>query len=76
MKLYGITKTDIEDVIKTAEIRMIERNRHIAIRKIKDKFENMPLKVVYTMEDEDNIVITAYPLKKSYKEGGKDESKL
>ena len=75
LKLYKITKKDIEDVIRYGKIRAMERNKHIVMKEIKGKFENMPLKVIYTVENEDEIIITVYPLRKNYK-GGIDESKL
>jgi hypothetical protein len=66
IKLYKITMEDIEKVLEEAEIRYIEEDRHIAIKRIKGKFGNMPLKVVYMIEADDKIIITAYPLRKTF----------
>ena len=66
IKLYKITMEDIEEVLEEAEIRYIEEDRYVAIKRIKGKFGNMPLKVVYMVEDDDKIIITAYPLRKTF----------
>ncbi|MGB2803429.1 MAG: DUF4258 domain-containing protein [Candidatus Zixiibacteriota bacterium] len=67
VKLYEIGLEDIEEVLEKAKIRDTEEDRHIAIKRIKRKFGNLPLKVVYMIENDDKIIITAYPLKKTFK---------
>ena len=69
MRLYKITKHDIQTVIDNPEIKIKEKDKVIAISKIKNKFHNLPLKVVYKIENSLNIIITAYPLKKPFKKG-------
>jgi len=69
MRLYKITIADIEEVLEEADARDKEGYRYIALKRIKEKFGNMPLKVVYMIENEDKIIITAYPLRKTYKKG-------
>ncbi len=66
IKLYKIRMEDIEEVLKEGEIRHIEEDKYIALKRIKGKFGNMPLKVVYTMENDDKIIITVYPLKRTF----------
>ena len=66
IKLYKILTEDIEEVLEEAEIRYIEQDRHVAIKRITGKYENMPLKVVYMIENDDKIIITAYPLRKTF----------
>jgi len=62
---------DIFDKPETWEnIKRIEQRENdtlIAIKHIKNKFDNLPLKVVYAIENEDKIIITAYPLKRIHK---------
>ena len=68
MKLYEIAIDDVEEVIKSpdSEHRM-ERNRYIALHIIGSKFKGMPLKVIYMLENVNLVVLSAYPLKKSYR---------
>lgn len=67
VKLYKIRLEDIEEVLEEAEIKDTEEDRYIAIKRIKRKFGNLPLKVVYMIENDDKIIITAYPLRKTFK---------
>jgi hypothetical protein len=66
IRLYKIKKEDIEEVLEKAETRYTEEGRHIAIKRIKGKFGNMPLKVIYMIENDDKIIITVYPLRKTF----------
>lgn len=66
MRLYGISTTDVELTIKHPDHRDQEGDYLIAYRQFFRKYENLPLKVVYVIEGEP-IVITVYPLKKSYR---------
>ena len=68
MKLYDISEEDVEEVLAKPDIGPeTEEDRFIAVRKLKGKFKEMPLKVVYVIEESKIVVISAYPLKKSYK---------
>ncbi|MFQ5771024.1 MAG: DUF4258 domain-containing protein [bacterium] len=67
MRLYKITKDDIKHVIEQAEEIEVEKDKFIAIKKIKNKFQNLPLKIVYSKIEDMNIIITAYPIRKLHK---------
>jgi len=70
MKLYEIATEDIEEVIKSPNSEpKIERDRYVVYRILGSKFKAMPLKVVYVIENDDLVVLSAYPLKKSYRRG-------
>jgi hypothetical protein len=67
MKLYEITPKDVEEVIKNpATEPAIERNRYVVSQVIGSKFKGKPLKVIYVIENDDPVILSAYPLKKSY----------
>ncbi len=66
MRLYGISVIDVEATIERPDRRDQEGNYLIAYRQFFRKYENLPLKVVYVIEEEP-LVITVYPLKKSYR---------
>lgn len=68
MKLYEIAIEEVEEVIKSPNSEpKIERNRDVVYRVLGPKFKAMPLKVVYVIENDDLVILSAYPLKKSYR---------
>ncbi len=68
MALYGITDEDIEKAIANPDVGPgTEGKRYSVLRTEKGKFKSMPLKVIYVMEDGKIVVVSAYPLKKSYR---------
>jgi hypothetical protein len=68
MKLYDITAEDVEKVIKNPDNEpRRERNRYIVHRTLSSKFKGMPLMVIYVIENDDLVILSAYPLKKSYR---------
>lgn len=71
MRFYKITEDDINEVIEQAKIGLTEEGKCVAIKQIKNKFDNLPLKIVYTIEKDDKIVITAYPVRKFIKKEDK-----
>jgi len=66
LRLYGIEKREIEEVIQMPEHTEQEGRQHIAYKTFPERFGDKPLKVIYVIEDE-VIVITAYPLRKAYR---------
>ncbi len=66
MRLYGITTTDVELTIATPDERDQEGDYLIAYRQFFRRFGNLPLKVVYVVEQEP-VIVSVYPLKKSYR---------
>ena len=69
MRLYGITLADVEATITNPERRDEEGDYLIAYRRFFRRYNDLPLKVIYVIEDE-AVVISVYPLKKSYRGGG------
>lgn len=65
MRLYGILEEDIIDVIQSPDHIKTEGGKAVAIKKFADRFSGFPIKVVY-IDDDENFIITAYPLKKGY----------
>lgn len=65
MRLYGITEGDIQYVIDKPAEYYQKNDRHVALKIIKDKFSNLPIKVIYKIEKGDTIIITSYPVKKA-----------
>ena len=66
MRLYGISIADVEMVLAAPNQRDQEGIYLIAYRQFFRRFDNLPLKVVYVIEDE-LVIVTVYPLKKSYR---------
>ena len=66
MRLYGISPTDIEVTVGAPDRRDQEGEYLIAYRQFLRRYGNLPLKVIYVVED-DVVVISVYPLKKSYR---------
>ncbi len=67
MKLYKIDEEDIAKAINTPDISERQGDKLVAIKKIPGKFTRYPLKVVYEKMKDDELIITAYPLKKKYR---------
>lgn len=68
MRLYFISQEDVEQAIANPDQGPVsEGNRYVVYRKHGEKFKGMPLKVIYVLEDSRIIVVSAYPLKKSYR---------
>ncbi len=70
MRLYQFTTDDIKFVIENAENQELQDDKIVASAKVKNKFQNMPLKVVYITKENTYTIITAYPLKKRYTKRG------
>ena len=66
MRLYGITVTDVDMVLAAPDSRDQEGEYLIAYRQFFRRFENLPLKVVYVIEEQP-VIVSVYPLKKSYR---------
>ena len=66
MRLYGITADEVELTISVPERREEEGSHLVAYRHFLRRFGGFPLKVVYVIE-EDMVVVTVYPLKKTYR---------
>ncbi len=64
MRVYKIAIEDIKFAIGDSETKERQNDKTIVLKKVKNKFENMPLKVVYKVEDDKLILITTYALKK------------
>lgn len=76
MSLYQISRDDVETGISNPDCpAIIENSRHTVLRTEKGKFKDMPLKIVYVVEEGDVVVLSAYPVKKAYKRQS-NESKL
>ena len=66
MRLYGISIADVETVVASAARRDQEGRHLIAHRQFFRRFGNLPVKVVYVLEEE-TVIISVYPLKRSYR---------
>ncbi len=65
MCLYRIKESEVQEVIYSPDKEEAKDNKKIAYKTFLNKFSGLPLKVVYIVED-DIVIITVYPLKKSY----------
>ena len=65
IRLYGITQTEIEQCINNPDKKDVEGKYLIAYKVFPGRFSDLPLKVVYVIE-QNYFVITTYPLKKCY----------
>lgn len=66
MNLYGISPEEIEETVSNPDKIDIESDRRVVYKTFAQRFKGMPLKVVYIEEGEDIVILSAYPLKKSY----------
>ncbi len=64
MRLYVISKRDIQKTVELPDIADNEGEKMVAIKNFQDRFSGFPLKVVYKKIEDELFVITAYPLKK------------
>ena len=65
MRLYGITAVDVELTLEKPDRRDQEGGYLIAYRQFFRRYANLPLKVVYVIEDE-VVIVSVYPIRKSY----------
>lgn len=63
MRLYQITREEIEKTIQIPDRMDREGHYHIAYKTFPEHFGSLPLKVVYLIEEE-LLVISAYPLRR------------
>ena len=63
MKLYNISKADVELVVKKGESKTLADGKIAFMFNISDKFK-YPIKVVAAGDSDSLEVVTAYPLKK------------
>jgi hypothetical protein len=66
MDLYGISQKEVEDAVSNPDKVDIESDRKVAYKIFELRFKGMPLKVIYVEEMGDIVILSAYPLKKSY----------
>lgn len=64
MRLYGITESDIQQVIDSPDRSELTGERRAAYKVFPGRFDGLPLKVIFVVED-DVVVITAYPLRRA-----------
>ena len=62
MRLYQISRDEIEESIKTPDERDKEGRYHVAYKIFSDRFSSLPLKVVYAV-DKEPFVVTVYPVR-------------
>lgn len=67
MRLYDISRADVEETIASPGQAEQEGERILAYRSFGERFSGQPLKVVYVVENDETVIITAYPLKRSYR---------
>ncbi len=65
MRLYGIKEMDIQETINSPDREETQEGQKIAYKTFPKRFSGLPLKVIFVIEKE-AVIITAYPLKKSY----------
>jgi len=67
MRLYGILEEEILESIQKPDHREKEGGRIIVLKSFHGRFSGFPLKVVCGKGGNEFFIITAYPLKKSYR---------
>jgi hypothetical protein len=65
MRLYGIKETEIQETINSPDREDTQEGRKVAYKTFPNRFSGLPLKVIFVIGKE-TVIITAYPLKKSY----------
>jgi hypothetical protein len=65
MRLYGIKETEIQETINSPDREDTQEGRKVAYKIFPNRFSGLPLKVIFVIEKV-TVIITAYPLKKSY----------
>ena len=63
MRLYDISREEIEETIEAPDAKDKEGRYDVAYKTFPERFGSLPLKVLYILEDEP-IVISAYPLRR------------
>ena len=66
MRLYGITAADVELILAAPDRRDEEDKYLIAYRHFFRRFGDVPVKVVYVIEEQ-LVIVSVYPLKRSYR---------
>jgi hypothetical protein len=66
MRLYRVTVTDVELTVADPDYQEEEGRYQVAYRQFFRRFDNLPLKVVYVLEEEP-VIVTVYPLRKTYR---------
>ena len=67
MKLYGIFQEDVEQAIANPDRHAEMEGSRYVVHKTSSKFKGLPLKVIYVLEGECMVILSAYPLKKAYR---------
>jgi len=68
MRLYGITAQQVESALFDPDgAPRLESDRLVVLKLTPEAFGGMPLKVIYIMEMDRIIVLSAYPLKRAYR---------
>jgi hypothetical protein len=65
MKLYGIDENDIREILRAARTIPSEPRGSIIAGSSSGKYK-FPLKIVYSIEKNSIVVVTAYPLKRKH----------
>lgn len=68
MRLYGISQEDVQQVMENPDRGPDSEGDRFAVSKLLGmRFSGMPLKVIYVLEGDRIVVLSAYPLKRSYR---------
>lgn len=68
MRLYGITTEQVESALYEPNKGPEQKGtRFVVLKLFPGAFKGMPLKVVYVVEGSKTAVLSAYPLKRSYR---------
>ena len=67
MRLYDISIADVEMVLSAPDRHDQEGSYLVAYRQFFRRFGNLPIKVVYVIEEERVVIVSVYPLKRSYR---------
>jgi hypothetical protein len=62
MRLYQVSREEIEECIETPDQRDKEGRYYVAYKIFPGRFRSLPLKVVYIMDNEP-VVVTVYPVR-------------
>jgi len=66
MKLYGISKEDVLNVLRNGRKETSEDGKRFFLHDINEKFK-YPIKVITAQSDKMLVIVSAYPLKKRRK---------
>lgn len=67
MRLYRITRDEIEQTLAQPDRVDREGRYRVAYKRFPQRFSGFPLKVVYVEEENEIVVVTVYPLKRGYR---------